>query len=237
MPGSAATLHLADAVLTHFEREESVADRRSKLEDDLVRVRDLLGAATSASVIVLNEIFSSTTLDDAVFLAGEVLRRVVALDALCVLVTFLDELVALSPTIVSAVSTVGAGRPRAPHLRDRAAARRRAQLRARDRREAQADLCGPERPPPLLKHRREPNAMQALLLHPDRDFDWDRPDPPGTGDLVRDLALTTLVDAMAKGDERLRDAARAVLLAGTPRSRHHPAPPGSAARRHRPPRG
>lgn len=58
--------------------------------------------------------------------------------------------------------------------------------------------------------------MQALLLHPDRDFDWDRPDPPGTGDLVRDLALTTLVDAMAKGDERLRDAARAVLLAGTP---------------------
>ena len=106
VPGSAATLHLADAVLTHFEREESVADRRSKLEDDLVRVRDLLGAATSASVIVLNEIFSSTTLDDAVFLAGEVLRRVVALDALCVLVTFLDELVALSPTIVSAVSTV-----------------------------------------------------------------------------------------------------------------------------------
>ena len=106
VPGSTATLHLADAVLTHFEREESVADRRSKLEDDLVRVRDLLGAATSASVIVLNEIFSSTTLDDAVFLAGEVLRRVVALDVLCVLVTFLDELVALSPTIVSAVSTV-----------------------------------------------------------------------------------------------------------------------------------
>ena len=106
VPGSAATLHLADAVFTHFEREESVVDQRSKLEDDLVRVRDLLGAATPASVIVLNEIFSSTTLDDAVFLAGEVLRRVVALDVLCVLVTFLDELVALSPTIVSAVSTV-----------------------------------------------------------------------------------------------------------------------------------
>ncbi|WP_237478619.1 MutS-related protein [Lichenibacterium dinghuense] len=57
--------------------------------------------------------------------------------------------------------------------------------------------------------------MQALLLHPDRDFDWKRPDPPGTGDLVRDLGLSTLVEAMAKGDERLREAARGVLLAGT----------------------
>ncbi|WP_237478618.1 MutS-related protein [Lichenibacterium dinghuense] len=106
VPGLEAKLHLFDAIHTHFEREEQVADRRSKLEDDLVRVRSLLEAATPGSIIILNEIFSSTTLDDAVFLGSEVVRRIVALDGLCVLVTFLDELVGLSPTIVSAVSTV-----------------------------------------------------------------------------------------------------------------------------------
>ena len=106
VPGREATLHVFDAIHTHFEREERVADRRGKLEDDLVRIHAILEAATPDSIIVLNEIFSSTTLEDAVFLAGEVVKRIVALDALCVLVSFIDELAALSPTIVSAVSTI-----------------------------------------------------------------------------------------------------------------------------------
>ena len=106
VPGREVRVHLVDAIHTHFEREENVVDRRGKLEDDLVRVHGILEAATPRSLIILNEIFSSTALEDAVHLAGEVIRRIVALDALCVVVTFLDELVALSPTIVSAVSTV-----------------------------------------------------------------------------------------------------------------------------------
>ena len=57
--------------------------------------------------------------------------------------------------------------------------------------------------------------MKAFLLHPDRDFDWTREDPPGTAALVQDLEVDTVVAAMARDDERIRASARAVLLAGT----------------------
>ncbi len=104
VPGRDAQLFLCDRMLTHFEREEKVEDRSGKLEDDLVRIRLALEAATPDSIIILNEIFSSTTLTDARFLGEKVLHDVIALDALCVYVTFVDELATLDEKIVSLVS-------------------------------------------------------------------------------------------------------------------------------------
>jgi DNA mismatch repair ATPase MutS len=83
-----------------------VGTLRGKLEDELVRVHGILEQATAASVIVMNESFSSTTLADARFLGGEILRRVLDLGCLAVYVTFVDELASLSEATVSMVSQV-----------------------------------------------------------------------------------------------------------------------------------
>ena len=54
----------------------------------------------------MNETFGSTTLSDARRVGSEIVRRIVALDALCVFVTFVDELAALGDATVSMMSTV-----------------------------------------------------------------------------------------------------------------------------------
>jgi DNA mismatch repair protein MutS len=106
VPGSSARLFLPDRLFTHFERQEDLAMMSGKLEDDLVRIGAILQAATPDSIVVLNEIFTSTTLDDARFLGMKLLTKITRLDALCVYVTFVDELASLGQQVVSVMSTI-----------------------------------------------------------------------------------------------------------------------------------
>jgi len=106
VPGREARLFLPDRVFTHFEREEDLATLRGKLDDELVRIHGILERASGESVIVMNESFGSTTLDDARVIGSAVLRQIVELGALAVYVTFVDELSRLDEAMVSMVSTV-----------------------------------------------------------------------------------------------------------------------------------
>lgn len=106
VPGARVTLFFFDMLLTHFEKQEDIHNHRGKLEDDLVRVHAILEAATPRSIVILNEIFTSTTLHDALFLAHRVIDHLIRLDLLCVCVTFMDELSTIGPQTVSLVSTV-----------------------------------------------------------------------------------------------------------------------------------
>jgi DNA mismatch repair protein MutS len=106
VPGRDVRLLRFDRVLTHFPKRERLEDLRGRLEDELMRIRDVMDRATPNSILVLNELFGSAKLQDATKLGATVLDRVEGLECLCVFVTFLDELAAPSRTKVSLVAKV-----------------------------------------------------------------------------------------------------------------------------------
>lgn len=106
IPGREARLCVYDRIFTHFEREENLDTLRGKLQDDLVRVHGILKAATPRSIVIINEIFASTTFRDALVLSERIAGRLLNIDARCVWVTFIEELASMGEKTVSMVSTV-----------------------------------------------------------------------------------------------------------------------------------
>ena len=106
VPGTEARLALVDRIFTHFEREEDLENLSGKLEEELRRIHRILELATARSLLIMNESFGSTTVQDALLLGREILGAITERDLLCVYVTFLDELASFGPTTVSMTSTV-----------------------------------------------------------------------------------------------------------------------------------
>lgn len=105
VPGTYAKLFLCDGIYTHFERSEDLENLRSKLEDDLHRIKEILSQSTSNSIIIINEMLSSASVMDAVSIGTKIIEAVRAKGSLCVYVTFIDQLTRLKGTL-SMVSQV-----------------------------------------------------------------------------------------------------------------------------------
>lgn len=111
VPGESSSLYMFDDIFTHFGREEDLSTQDGKLKDDLERLFEITDKATNKSLIIINEIFSSTTLDDAVALGGRMMDHLTDLKAPSVIVTFLDELALHDDTVISMMSTVEEDNP------------------------------------------------------------------------------------------------------------------------------
>ena len=106
VPARQAALPPCDQVLTHFERGEDELKQSGKLEEDVLRLKGLLNRATKDSVFVVNEIYSSTTLKDALVLGGHMIDAITDKAGSAVVVTFMEELSEVGPQTVSMVSGV-----------------------------------------------------------------------------------------------------------------------------------
>ena len=106
VPARQAALPPCDQVLTHFERGEDELKQSGKLEEDVLRLKSLLDKATKDSIFVINEIYSSTTLKDALVLGGHMIDAIIAKAGSAVVVTFMEELSEVGPQTVSMVSGV-----------------------------------------------------------------------------------------------------------------------------------
>ncbi|MBA8792915.1 DNA mismatch repair ATPase MutS [Friedmanniella endophytica] len=104
VPARSARVRLASSIDTHFERQEESADVGGKLENDLRRIHAVLSRADAGSVILINEMFSSTTLADAEFLGTKIIEQIAAKEAFGVYVTFVEALATLGQETVSMVS-------------------------------------------------------------------------------------------------------------------------------------
>lgn len=111
VPGSAGKLFLPDHIFTHFNMEENAVAHDGKLKDELIRLKAILEQTTDRSVLIINEIFSSTTLKDALELGRIMMKDLSEKGCIALSVTFLDELSAFDEHTVSYVAGINKDMP------------------------------------------------------------------------------------------------------------------------------
>ena len=106
IPGENAVMKCCDQIYTHFEKEEIQGTDGGKLQDDILRLHEIMKKSTSDSVLVINEIYSSTTLQDAVYLGRKMMEEISKKGCIAICVTFLEELADYDEHTVSMMSTI-----------------------------------------------------------------------------------------------------------------------------------
>lgn len=106
VPGRKVQLHRWDHLFTHFGRAESDLPAIGRLEDEIVRIQAVFRSATVDSILISNEAFGSTSLEDARCLYGQMIAQALGSGFRCVVVTFVDGLAELTESAVSMLAAV-----------------------------------------------------------------------------------------------------------------------------------
>jgi DNA mismatch repair protein MutS len=92
VPCESARLPLYSAIFSQFTQAEDAAVDNGKLKEELLRLRPILRSAGKSSLVILNELFSSATAQDAQDMADRTLTLLMEAGAHVVCVTHIDGL-------------------------------------------------------------------------------------------------------------------------------------------------
>ena len=91
-----------DSISTHFNHPEQLG--KSRLEDEIARVKSIISAADNRCLMLFNECFAGTRHSDAVILSEKLFEIITASGATCGFVTHLYELPQRNKSLVSYVA-------------------------------------------------------------------------------------------------------------------------------------
>lgn len=94
VPAESAVISPVDRIFTHFASAEQTDDDRGRLEEEMVRLRQIMQEISGDSLLLMNESFSSTNAHEGAVIAEEILRALSIIGARVVFVTHLYELAA-----------------------------------------------------------------------------------------------------------------------------------------------
>ncbi len=105
-PCEHASLFIFDDIYTHFTVEEDINTHSGRLGEELKRMSVLMSQITPNSVIILNELFASTTTYDGYMLGKRILNNILDIGCICLYVTHIYELADMDGRVVSIVAEV-----------------------------------------------------------------------------------------------------------------------------------
>ena len=106
VPATKACVIRTSAIFTHFEHEEVAYNDNGKLQDDLLRMRSIFDHIKDNSLIIMNEMLSSTSYQDAIEIGEKIICKLQKMKCISIYVTFVDEFSRDNDEIVSLVSVV-----------------------------------------------------------------------------------------------------------------------------------
>jgi hypothetical protein len=103
VPAQSAEIPFIKAILTAYPAREDPRESLSRLEQDIVRAAEIMHRSDSSTLIIANELFSTTTSDEGFQLAKIFLEELCRKRSYCLFITFLSG-VALQDFVISLVA-------------------------------------------------------------------------------------------------------------------------------------